>query len=78
MSEKEHTSDPEDLQLEGSEADSVVGGRAAMPSTSERVSTMETEIFRLESEGYVEEACTREGTMFVNPRTGHRVTLKLG
>jgi hypothetical protein len=78
MGEHEHTSDSEDLQLEGSEADSVVGGRAAMASTSERVYTMETEIFRLESEGYVEEACTREGTLFVHPKTGDRVTLKVG
>jgi len=34
-------------------------------------------MFRLESEGYVAVACTRQGTLLVNPKTSRRVTGKL-
>jgi hypothetical protein len=58
MSETEHIT-PEDLSLDGSEAELIVGG----------ASQMQAEIHKLESEGYVEEACTTKGTMMFNPRT---------
>jgi hypothetical protein len=77
MSDDQNAAHTEDIPLEGSESESVVGG-AAMSSEGERVYTMEEETFRLMSQGYVEEACTKEGTLFVNPKTNHRVTLKFG
>ena len=76
MSDDENVAHTEDLPLEDSESESVVGGRAAVSSEDQRVYTMEEETFRLESQGYVEQACTVEGTLFVNPKTNHRVTLK--
>ena len=31
---------------------------------------------RLEAQGYVAAACTRQGTLMVDPKTGQRVTVK--
>ena len=33
------------------------------------------QMHRLEARGYVASACTREGTLMVNPNTGQRVTV---
>jgi hypothetical protein len=33
------------------------------------------QIHRLEAHGYVASACTRKGTLMVNPNTGQRVTV---
>jgi hypothetical protein len=35
------------------------------------------QIHRLEAHGYVASACTRDGTLMVNPNTGQRVTVEL-
>ena len=58
MSESENQI-AEDLSLDGSEAELVVGGR----------SEMQAEMHRLESQGYIEEACTTKGTLMFNPKT---------
>ena len=34
------------------------------------------QLHRLEAQGYVPEACTRRGTLMVDPKTGRRVTVK--
>jgi hypothetical protein len=67
MSESEKANVAEDLSLEGSEADAVVGGRT---------SKMASQIHHLESEGYVEELCTREGIQMFNPKTRKHKTVK--
>jgi hypothetical protein len=74
MIEKDNTPAAEDLPLEGSEAESVVGGMSAMDNAN--TYSIESEMFRLMSAGYVEEGCTTEGTVMVDPKTNHRVTVK--
>jgi len=76
MSPDERTGGAEDLELEGSEAESVIGGRHG-PSKFQRTQTYEEEIFRLASQGYVECACIDGGTVMENPKTGHQITIKL-
>lgn len=77
MSEDEITGSAEDLDLEGSDGESVVGGRI----TTSRFKSAEAaaeEIFRLANEGYVETACTVDGTLMENKQTKHRVAVKFG
>jgi hypothetical protein len=66
MSEQEITGGAEDLDLEGSEADAVVGGR----------STPQAQMQHLMHQGYVEESCTTEGWMMFNPKTGKHKLVK--
>jgi hypothetical protein len=65
--DNESTTVAEDLNLEGSEADAVVGGRT---------SKMNSQIHHLESEGWVESACTREGIQMFNPKTKQHKMVK--
>jgi hypothetical protein len=51
--------------------------RAGHPRSTGRAYELQETMFRLESEGYVPAACTREGTLMVNPKTHQRVTVKL-
>jgi hypothetical protein len=73
MAEQERTAHTEDLPLEGTEAESIVGGH--MSPT--QISRADQEIARLEKEGYVQDACTVEGTLMVNPHTHKSVTVRL-
>jgi hypothetical protein len=74
MSEDKNTTAADDLDVESSEAASVAGGRSS-PSQFAATQAIEEETFRLESEGYVADACTTEGTVMINSR-GHKVTVK--
>lgn len=60
----------EDLQLEASEAEAVVGGHVSPGQ-------FEAEIRKLESEGYIEESCIVGGTVMYNPKTKQRKTVKV-
>jgi hypothetical protein len=73
MSEDKNTTAADDLDVESSEAASVTGGRSS--SQFAATQAIEEEMFRLESEGYVPDACNTEGTVMINSR-GHRVTVK--
>lgn len=73
MSEERDPITAEDLEVEGSEAASVAGGRLT-PSPFEH---SQEQVFKLESEGYVAEACTKDGTLMVNKKTGHKVTVRI-
>jgi hypothetical protein len=75
MSENEKLG-AEDLDLEASDAASVVGGRANVDPGQHAAFMADGELARLRAKGYVEEACTTEGTLLVNPKTKHRVTVK--
>ena len=46
-------------------------------NASARGQSTTRQIHRLQSKGYVAAACTREGTLMVDPKTHHRVTVKL-
>jgi hypothetical protein len=70
MSTNENSPVAEDLQLEGSDAEAVVGGRASRKA-------VEKEMARLEAEGYLPDACTSEGTLMVNPHNGKKKMVKL-
>jgi hypothetical protein len=63
----------EDLELEESEAASVAGGMglAGAPGADPRA-----EIASLQAKGYVEDACTTEGTRWINHKTKHTVLVK--
>lgn len=74
MSEDKNTTAADDLDVESSEAASVAGGRSR-PSQFAATQGIEEEMFRLESEGYVANACTTEGTVMINSK-GHKVTVK--
>jgi hypothetical protein len=65
-----------------SEASNAHGRSATRPlaghgRTTGRAYVLQETMFRLESEGYVPTACTRQGTLMVNPKTHRRVTVKL-
>lgn len=76
MSEHEHPA--EDLEVEGSEAESVAGGLINHgPGPDGPAYSGESEMTRLMGKGYVEEACTTEGMLMVNRRTNHKVIVKL-
>jgi hypothetical protein len=74
MSEDKNPTAAEDLDVESSEAAAIAGGRSR-PSQFAATQAVEEEMFRLESEGYVPDACTTEGTVMIGPR-GHKVTVK--
>jgi hypothetical protein len=76
MSDKENINEAEDLALEGSEGDDVVGGHVLLDSTDVREYNYETEYARLQSQGFVEESCTTQGALMVNQQTGQKRTLK--
>jgi hypothetical protein len=59
----------EDLELEGMEADAIIGGHGSPPPN--------TEIETLALEGYIEQACTTEGTVLYNPKTKQRKLVKV-
>jgi hypothetical protein len=75
MSENEHTT-AEDLDLEGSEAEAVVGGRAFVDLSGQDAFQMESQMARLKSRGFVEKECTTAGTLFVNPQTHRHVLVR--
>jgi hypothetical protein len=62
---------------------STASGRSVTPAlaghsrATGRAYALQETMFRLESEGYVPTACTRQGTLMVNPKTHQRVTVKL-
>jgi hypothetical protein len=74
MSQDESTN-VEDLELDGSAAESIVGGRVST-SRFESMQAAEEEIFRLAEQGYVETACISNGTLMENPSTKHRIAVK--
>lgn len=74
MSEDKNTTAADDLDVESAEASSVAGGRTS--SEFDRTQDIEVEMFRLESEGYVPNACTTDGIGMVNPATKQQATVK--
>jgi hypothetical protein len=77
MSEDQNTNAAEDLELEGSESASVLGGRVNLDPGEQHAYTVESEIASLQAKGYVEEACTTDGTLMINPKTKHQVTIRV-
>jgi hypothetical protein len=73
---QEEMSAPEDLELDGSEADTVVGGQSLAQFESQQ--RAEQEISHLANKGYVEVGCMTGGTLMENPKTGHRIAVKFG
>ncbi|HEX4108241.1 MAG TPA: hypothetical protein VHX88_08920 [Solirubrobacteraceae bacterium] len=65
MSEKSTSAHTEDLQLEGSDSDAIVGGAAS-----------KAEIAKLRKEGYLERASSSDGIAMFNPRTKKTITVK--
>ena len=64
MSEQEKS---EDLDLDGADADAVVGGRMNMDHAPR------SELGKLLSQGFVEQECMKDGsTLLVNHHTGKR------
>lgn len=63
----------EDLDLEESDAASVAGGmmRAGGGGGDPAV-----DIASLQAQGYVEDACTTEGTLWVNHKTKHKIMVR--
>ena len=53
----------------------AANGQAANASVQGRIATRQ--IHRLQQKGYVAAACTREGTLMVDPETHQHVTVKL-
>jgi CTP-dependent riboflavin kinase len=53
----------------------AANGQAANASAQAQNATRQ--IHRLQSEGYIAAACTREGTLMVDPKTHQHVTVKL-
>jgi hypothetical protein len=77
MIEKDNITEAEDLALEGTEGDAVVGGHVLLDSGTElREYNYETEYARLQSQGFVEESCTTNGALMVNQQTGQKRLLK--
>ncbi len=64
----------EDLDVAPAEAEAIAGGSASL-FTSEQ--DMAAQVFRLESQGYVAQSCTTEGTLYRNPQTGATCTVGL-
>jgi hypothetical protein len=75
MSEDQHTI-AEDLDLESSEAASVSGGRVNVDPGDQGAYDLESRMAALQAKGYVETACDTDGTLMVNPKTNHRVTVR--
>lgn len=72
MSEDQDTT-ADDLDLEESEAASVAGGAFRAGNAG---GDPGTDIESLKAKGYVEDACTTEGTLWINPKTRHKIMLK--
>lgn len=64
----------EDLDLEESDAASVAGGmsRAGGRGGADPAA----DIASLQAQGYVEDACTTEGTVWVNHKTKHKIMVR--
>lgn len=77
MSEEHNPIVAEDLDVETSEAASVAGGRPNVDPSEERAYMFESEMAALQAKGYVEAGCTVEGSLMVNPKTNHKVTVRL-
>ncbi|HEY2006101.1 MAG TPA: hypothetical protein VGG87_06600 [Solirubrobacteraceae bacterium] len=77
MSEEHNPPAAEDLDVETSEAASVAGGRANVDPGDEGAYNFETEMASLQAKGYVEAACMTEGSLMINPKTNHKVMVKL-
>jgi hypothetical protein len=75
MSENESLG-AEDLDLDPSDAASVVGGRVNVEPSQQGAYSVDSELARLRADGYVEEACTPEGTLLFNQKTKHRTMVK--
>jgi hypothetical protein len=74
MSEEKDLIGAEDLDVESSEAGRAVGG-AGSSQQFQTLQGIEEQIFRLESDGYVAEACTTKGTLYV--KGNHKVVVPL-
>lgn len=72
MSPDETVKGAEDLELDGSEAETVVGGSQSV-ARFKTTQDAEAEIFRLSNQGYVECACIDGGT--VMEKNGHRIAV---
>jgi hypothetical protein len=77
MSEEHNPTAAEDLDVETSEAASVAGGRPNVDPSEQSAYTFESEMAALQAKGYVEAACTAGGSLMVNPKTNHTVTVRL-
>lgn len=77
MSEEHNPTAAEDLDVETSEAASVAGGRPNLDPGQEGAYMFESEMAALQAKGYVEAACTADGSLMVNPKTNHQVTVRL-
>jgi hypothetical protein len=66
----------EDLDLDPSDAASVVGGSVNIDPAQHAAYSVDSELARLRADGYVEEGCTPEGTMLINHKTKHRKMVK--
>jgi hypothetical protein len=77
MREDEITGSAEDLELEGSDSESIVGGRVTTARFKDAQAAAE-EVLRLSNEGYVETACMAGGTLMENKQTKHRIAVKFG
>jgi hypothetical protein len=75
VSQEDMTS-AEDLELDGSDAETIVGGQSIAQFESEQ--RAEQEISHLTNQGYVEIGCMKGGTLMENPKTGHRIAVKFG
>lgn len=65
MTGQEPNAHSDDLPLEGSESEAVVGGQVSRAA----IARADREIARLEKEGYIQDACTVDGTLMYNPHT---------
>jgi hypothetical protein len=63
----------EDLDLEESEAASVAGG---MSMAGRGGDDPGNQLASLKAKGYVEDACTTEGTLWINPKTKHKIMIR--
>jgi hypothetical protein len=75
MSQDESTRTAEDLELDGSDAESIVGGRVTIMRFKSTHAAAE-EISRLASQGFMEIACMSHGTLMENPKSGRRIEVK--
>jgi hypothetical protein len=77
MSEEHNPPAAEDLDVETSEAASVAGGRPNVDPGDQSAYTFESEMAALQAKGYVEAACMTEGSLMINPKTNHKVMVRL-
>jgi len=69
MTEQENLAQFEDISLDESQADEIIGGRLS-PGQYEH------EMNVLKREGYIEAACNVDGALMYNPRTKRKVLVK--